>query len=240
MDQAPKKRHKEEFESFYREFPVDKDTSCGYSVFRGSFLQFSATKNIFVVINGMAGCLMIACFTYFSGSISSIEKLYGIPSQRSGMLSVGNDISQVLVGVFFSYFLANKHRPRWMAFGVLCFGLYAFICALPHLIYGTGPDVLLLTKEYGDRNVSQSSVSHMAQESGRTLCLPGNSEEEEDSVRECESGGNVMPQVILFVAQIVAGVGGGIYSALNGAYLDDNVEKSKAPWVISKWGSYQA
>lgn len=225
------KSTKLEFESFYRGYPVLKDTLCGYSVFKGSFLQFLARKNAFIFVNGVAGCLIIGCFTYFSGSISSIEKLYGIPSQRSGILSVGNDISQVMVSLFFAYYLGQRHRPRWMAVGLLCMALYCFIAALPHFLYGSGTEMLLLTKEYGELNNSTAEV--LVHQIKKTLC-------QSDSVaadfpsQDCKNPDNYMPQVILFVAQIIAGVGNGIYSSLNAAYLDDNVQKSKAPWVISE------
>lgn len=230
MDKLQKRKQKQDFESFYRhDYEVEKDTSCGYSVFRSSFLQLSATKNFFILVNGVAGCLVTASFTYFSGSISSIEKLYGIPSQKSGIISVGNDISQVAVGLFISYYLGNKHRPRWMALGMLCMALYCFIFVLPHFIYGTGIDVLLLTREFGER--SNSTAEFIAQENQKKMCQVNGPVIPLD---DCENPENYMPQLILFIAQLVAGVGNAIYSSLNGAYLDDNVEKSKAPWVISE------
>lgn len=226
-----KGQKKEQFESYYLEYEVQNDTSCGYSVLKGSFLQFFlARKNCFIVVNGVAGCLMTACFTYFSGSISSIEKLYGIPSQQSGILSVGNDISQVLVSLFIAYYLGSKHRPRWMGIGFLLIALYCFMSTLPHFLYGTGKDVLLLTQEYGE--LSNSTSEFIAQENQKKMCQI---KAPEDALADCKNPENYMPQVILFSAQIIAGVGNGIYSALNTAYLDDNVEKSKAPWVISEY-----
>lgn len=229
MDKATKRQQKNEFESYYRDYEVDPDTTCGYSAFKGSFLQFSATKNMFIIVNGFASCLVTACFTYFSGSISSIEKLYGIPSQKSGIISVGNDITQVAVSLFVAFYLGDKHRPRWMAVGILCFAIYCFIGTLPHLIYGTGRDVLLLTQEFGEQ--SNSTAEFIALENQKTMCqVNGPAVRPED----CENPQNYMPQVILFIAQLIAGVGNAIYSSLSTAYLDDNVQKSKAPWVISE------
>lgn len=220
-----------EFETFYSDFPVAEDTTCGYSVLKGSFFQYLATKNSYIVVNGLAGCLITACFTYFSGSISTMEKLFGIHSQRSGILSVGNDISQVLVTVFIAYYLGNKHKPRWMAIGLLCFSLYCFICALPHFIYGSGRDLLLITLEHGDGNQgNDSSRAFIDREQQTSMCQLEKPQISDD----CSKSQNVMPQVIIFIAQIIAGVGNAIYSSLNAAYLDDNVQRSKAPWVISE------
>lgn len=43
-----------------------------------------------------------------------------------------------------------------------------------------------------------------------------------------------MPQVILFSAQLVAGIGQTLYYTLGVAYMDDNIKKSKTPALISK------
>lgn len=54
-----------------------------------------------------------------------------------------------------------------------------------------------------------------------------------DSV-DCENEeGNVMPQIVFFLAQLVGGVGGSLYYTLGVSYIDDNVKKSKKPALIS-------
>lgn len=51
---------------------------------------------------------------------------------------------------------------------------------------------------------------------------------------ECEiEEGSLAPQILLFVAQLIAGVGGSLYYTLGIAYMDDNVKKSKTPALIS-------
>jgi Organic Anion Transporter Polypeptide (OATP) family len=51
---------------------------------------------------------------------------------------------------------------------------------------------------------------------------------------QCESEeGNFAPQVILFIAQMISGVGGTLYYTLGVAYMDDNIKKSKTPALLS-------
>lgn len=51
----------------------------------------------------------------------------------------------------------------------------------------------------------------------------------------CESGeGNFAPQVVLFLAQFVSGIGGPLYYSLGVSYMDDNIQKSKTPALVSK------
>lgn len=53
---------------------------------------------------------------------------------------------------------------------------------------------------------------------------------------ECEmdDGGSLMPQLLLFTAQLVSGVGQTLCSTLGFSYLDDNIKKSKTPALMSK------
>lgn len=44
-----------------------------------------------------------------------------------------------------------------------------------------------------------------------------------------------MPQVILFLGQLCAGVGQSIYFSIGVAYMDDNIKKSKTPALISEF-----
>lgn len=43
-----------------------------------------------------------------------------------------------------------------------------------------------------------------------------------------------MPQALLFLGQIVAGIGQSLYYTLGVAYMDDNIKKSKTPVLISE------
>jgi len=45
---------------------------------------------------------------------------------------------------------------------------------------------------------------------------------------------NFAPQVLLFVAQFISGIGGSLYYTLGVSYMDDNTKKSKTPALLSK------
>lgn len=47
-------------------------------------------------------------------------------------------------------------------------------------------------------------------------------------------GGELTPQVILFFAQVLFGIAESIFYVFGLSYLDDNVSKSKSPFMISK------
>lgn len=55
-----------------------------------------------------------------------------------------------------------------------------------------------------------------------------------EGIAECEiDNGNLMPQILLFVAQLVAGIGHTICGTLGISYIDDNIKKSKTPALMS-------
>lgn len=53
---------------------------------------------------------------------------------------------------------------------------------------------------------------------------------------ECEIyEGNYAPQVVLFLAQLISGIGQPLFYTLGTAYMDDNIKKSKTATFISKF-----
>ncbi|XP_034248496.1 solute carrier organic anion transporter family member 74D [Thrips palmi] len=218
-----------DLEDLYRDLPLTEDTTCGISFIRGPWLQRFATKNVYVLIYGLLGCIFSASYAYSNGIITTLEKRFKIPSKTIGIITVGNDFTQLFVSVFLSYYAGKGHRPRWIAFGIYTVVLYCLLTALPHLMYGPGEDSLALTVEHGavyDRNASHEERDKMER---KAMCAldgtPG---------IKCDSEeGNMAPIVILFLAQLVSGIGGSLYYTIGVSYMDDNIKKDKTPALIS-------
>lgn len=85
----------------------------------------------------------------------------------------------------------------------------------------------MLTVEYGASPENTSSLEVLEKHRRQTLCEGRNG-------TQCElEDGNLAPQLILFSAQLISGVGGSLYYTLGTSYMDDNIKKSKTPAVIS-------
>ncbi|XP_017886610.1 solute carrier organic anion transporter family member 2A1 [Ceratina calcarata] len=215
-------------EDVFKDLPITDETSCGIWCIRNPTLQRFANKKAYVFLYGVLGCIFAASYAYFNGTITTIEKRFKIPSKMTGLITVGNDISQLFVSVVLSYYAGRGHRPRWIAFGIYTVVLFCCLTMLPHFLYGPGEDALLLTKEYGAKSKHVNS-SLLPDKYRKFLCLA-----EENREKECdEADGNFAPQVILFTAQLVSGVGGSLYYTLGVSYMDDNIQKSKTPALIS-------
>lgn len=202
-----------------------KETTCGIWFIKGEWLQRFANKKAYVFLYGLLGCIFSAAFSYFNGTITTLEKRFKIPSRTTGIITVGNDISQLFVSVVLTYYVGKRHRPRWIAVGIYTVVLFCLMNALPHFLYGPGEDAFGLTYEYGGsrglNNLTQGSQDR------QRLC-------QAESHKKCDStSGSLAPQVILFLAQLISGVGGSLYYTLGVSYMDDNIKKSKTPVLIS-------
>lgn len=104
------------------------------------------------------------------------------------------------------------------------------LTAAPHFLYGPGEDALALTAEFGALPDENATMEVLEEQRSKTLCrLRG------DSIA-CEEGeGNFAPQVVLFLAQFISGIGGSLYYTLGVSYMDDNIKKSKTPVLLSKF-----
>ncbi|XP_011500420.1 PREDICTED: solute carrier organic anion transporter family member 5A1 [Ceratosolen solmsi marchali] len=215
----------------FRQLPITEETSCGIWCFRGPNLQRFANKKAYVFLYGVLGCIFSASYAYFNGTITTIEKRFKIPSKTTGVITVGNDISQLLVSVVLSYYAGKGHRPRWIAVGIYTVVLFCCLTMLPHFLYGPGEDALILTKEYGAKlqtAAGNTSSNAVFEKQRKFLCLNRTNHE------HCEEAdGNFAPQALLFVAQLVSGIGGSLYYTLGVSYMDDNIQKSKTPALIS-------
>ncbi|ERL86149.1 hypothetical protein D910_03562 [Dendroctonus ponderosae] len=204
-----------------------KDTTCGVWCLKGNCLQKFANKKAYVILYGLLGCIFSASFAYFNGTITTLEKRFKIPSRTTGIISVGNDLSQLLMSVILSYYTGRGHRPRWMALGMYTVVLFCIMTALPHFLYGPGLDALSLTKEF-QLNDNSTSDSFLTEQSS-FLC---SSNHKNDTQCE-EEGSNFSPQLILFAAQFISGIGGSLYYTLGVSYMDDNIKRSKTPALFS-------
>ncbi|XP_058065662.1 solute carrier organic anion transporter family member 74D isoform X1 [Anopheles bellator] len=219
----------EDLEDLYRDMALTKDTTCGFWIFRGPLLQRFANKKVYVFMYGVAGCIFSASFAYFNGIITTLEKRYKIPSKNTGIISVGNDISALLLSAILSYYAGKGHRPRWIALGLLLTTIFCLLTALPHLLYGPGEAALSLTTEYGATYDANQTFEVLEAQKAKTLCRTDGSRGVECEKEE----GNLAPQLVLFVAQFISGIGTSLFYTLGVSYMDDNIKKSKTPALVS-------
>ena len=78
----------QDLEDLFKELPITEETSCGFGCFRGPILQKFANKKAYVFLYGALGCVFSACYAYFNGTITTLEKRFKIPSKTTGNLKI--------------------------------------------------------------------------------------------------------------------------------------------------------
>uniref|UniRef100_A0A1B6FLD6 Solute carrier organic anion transporter family member n=1 Tax=Cuerna arida TaxID=1464854 RepID=A0A1B6FLD6_9HEMI len=207
---------------------LSEDTTCGIWFIKGEFLQRFANKNAFTLFYGILGCIAASSYSYLNGIITTLERRFKIPSTNTGIIMTGSDVTVLTVAILLNYYGGRGHRPRWIAFGIFTTVGFCLMNALCHFLYGPGEDALLLTKEFGgDYNANNTDLLIDA-ENRKSLC-------QRDRISEdCVTGaGNLAPQIILFMAHFISGIGGSLYYTLGVSYMDDNTSRSKSPILVS-------
>ncbi|CAB0041425.1 unnamed protein product [Trichogramma brassicae] len=204
---------------------------CGLFGISPRWLQGWATTKVFILVYGLLGTVQSMAFIYTSVILTTLEKRFKIPSQSTGIILSGNEISQIL-SVFLVYYGGAGHRTRWIAVGVACSALSCLVLAAPHLIYGPGQDALALTQEYFNTTLGGGNSPN---KTDSLICSANNRTESCENTAEkvgFESDVSVLPRLLVFCSQFILGIGTTLYYGLGQTYMDDNTKKKNTPKLL--------
>ncbi|XP_076057897.1 solute carrier organic anion transporter family member 74D-like [Oratosquilla oratoria] len=200
--------------------PIE-NTSCGF----GPNCQRFASAESYLVLFGLAAVAQGMYFSYSTAIITTMEKRFSLPSKISGIISMGNDIVQVLLAIHAAFIAGQGHRPRWIASGLLLSFLGCMITVIPHVIYGAG-DFDVFTRQEG---------THATRVEDKTigLCSGNSTGDCEVSAEEGTSNSFTTEQLFViclqFSSQILSGFANLMFFTVGYTYLDESVPKEKVP-----------
>ncbi|XP_026794351.3 solute carrier organic anion transporter family member 2B1 [Pangasianodon hypophthalmus] len=174
----------------------------------------------FVLCHGMLQLAQLLVSGYLKGSISTIERRYGLSSQKSGVLASFNEVGNTVLIVFVSYFGSRVHRPKCIGIGAIIASMAAFLIALPHFISGK--------YEYTDQ--TGSTTEHVS-----GLCQAGSNRQATYSNQTCseiKSHANNAVFPILLLGQLLLGIGGVPIQPFGISYIDDYANKKNSPFYL--------
>ncbi|KAH0567005.1 hypothetical protein KQX54_006002 [Cotesia glomerata] len=206
-----------------------RPTHCGLCGIYPKWLQKRATPHTFILVYGFLGLVQAMAFIYIVVTLTTLEKRFKIPSQTTGIILSGNEISQIL-SLILMYYGGAGHRPRWLAAGVGFSALSCFILVIPHLIYGPGKAALALTQEHLEESIFLNSTKAGSSNSPTYLC-PGTNDHDKCDEEDLMDG-SLLPRFLVFMSQFVLGIGTTLYFGLGQTYLDDNTKKSNTPMLL--------
>ncbi|KAJ0061513.1 hypothetical protein NL108_005492 [Boleophthalmus pectinirostris] len=153
---------------------------------------------------------------YMKSSISTIERRYGLSSQRAGLLASFNEVGNTLLIVFVSFWGSRVHRPRFIAGGASLAAAAALLMTAPHFLYGP--------YEYTDQDTAQGNRSSLCRVNGSVGSDPG--------CAEREGSGHEGAYPLLLLGQLLLGIGAVPIQPFGISYIDDYASKRNSPLYL--------
>jgi len=202
---------------------ASRETQCGLGPWRPKFLQFFASKKVYMFFYGVIGIIKGMQYTYLSAMLSTLERKFGIKSKETAYLMSGNEIAQILFLFFLPLTVKVKKRPFWCGIGMVFTALGLYMMALPHFITGYNHlDTMVKVDDktdLGKQGLCQSDV-HLNSLEG--ACA--------------EDGSRVVDWIglgIVFFGIALTGIGNSLFWCFGMVYLDDNTGKDNSPFMLS-------
>ncbi|KAJ8275540.1 hypothetical protein COCON_G00072920 [Conger conger] len=172
----------------------------------------------FVFCHGLLQLGHLLLSGYLKGSVSTIERRYGFSSRTSGLLVAFNEVGNTVLIVFVSFFGSRVHRPRFIGGGGIIAGMAAIMMAMPHF----------LSRPY---EYSNSIVNAL----NSSLCLMESSPRTEALHQNCtenQRDDNQAVMVIMFLGQLLLGIGCVPIQPFGISYIDDFASKRNSPMYL--------
>ncbi|XP_034033508.1 solute carrier organic anion transporter family member 2B1 isoform X2 [Thalassophryne amazonica] len=180
---------------------------------------FSSIK-FFVFCHSLLQLAQLLVSGYMKSSISTIERRYGLSSQKSGLLAAFNEVGNTVLIIFVSFFGSRVHRPRFIGGGALLASLASLLIALPHFLSGT--------YDYTGRFTSPSDNSSGVCQSGSTVTTLASNQSCDQWETATQQG--IYP--LLLLGQLLLGIGTVPIQPFGISYIDDFASKKNSPLYL--------
>ncbi|XP_068587823.1 solute carrier organic anion transporter family member 2B1 isoform X2 [Cebidichthys violaceus] len=180
---------------------------------------FNSVK-FFVFCHSLLQLAQLLVSGYMKSSISTIERRYGLSSQKSGLLAAFNEVGNTVLIVFVSFLGSRVHRPRFIGGGALMAGLASLLMALPHFVGGA--------YEYTDRISSSGENSSGLCQSESPLTTSSSNQ----SCSRQESPAQLGVYPLLLMGQLLLGIAAVPIQPFGISFIDDHASRKNSPLYL--------
>ncbi|GLD67873.1 solute carrier organic anion transporter family member 2B1 [Lates japonicus] len=180
---------------------------------------FNSIK-FFVFCHSLLQLAQLLVSGYMKSSISTIEKRYGLSSQKSGLLAAFNEVGNTVLIVFVSFLGSRVHRPRFIGGGALLACLASLLMALPHFLNGPYDYTGRISSSRDNTSGICLSASPFTTSSSNQSC----------SQQESHAQQGVYP--LLLLGQLLLGIGAVPIQPFGISYIDDYASKRNSPLYL--------
>lgn len=193
-----------------------QDFLCGVGSWRPRWLQnFASPHSLFVFFNFL-GISQGAYKSYTVGTLSTLERRFGLSTGSIAVILVAESISPVFLDVFMGYVAGWMSRPKMLSLGMMVVSASSILVTLPYAMYG--PATTLLSK--GVDGFEDAGKLEFC--GSRPPDLPC-------SANDPTGVTTSLPFVILFVASFMNGIGQSVLHVAGNSYMDDSIKKKNSP-----------
>ncbi|KAK9537026.1 hypothetical protein VZT92_006764 [Zoarces viviparus] len=180
---------------------------------------FNSVK-FFVFCHSLLQLAQLLVSGYMKSSISTIERRYGLSSQKSGLLAAFNEVGNTVLIVFVSFLGSRVHRPRFIGGGALLAGLASLLMALPHFVGGA--------YDYTDRISSSGENSSGLCQSESPLATSSSNQ----SCSRPESPAQLGVYPLLLMGQLLLGIAAVPIQPFGISFIDDHASRKNSPLYL--------
>uniref|UniRef100_A0A1A8G446 Solute carrier organic anion transporter family member n=1 Tax=Nothobranchius korthausae TaxID=1143690 RepID=A0A1A8G446_9TELE len=181
---------------------------------------FNSIK-FFVVCHSLLQLAQLLVSAYMKSSISTIERRYGLSSQKSGLLAAFNEVGNTALVIFVSFFGSRVHRPRFIGGGALLACLASLLIAMPHFLSGQ----YHYTAQYLSSGDNSSGLC-------QSSALTNSSTQEGLSCQKQESPSQQLVYPLLLLGQLLLGIGAVPIQPFGISYIDDYASQKNSPLYL--------
>ncbi|XP_072230852.1 solute carrier organic anion transporter family member 2B1 [Leuresthes tenuis] len=182
--------------------------------------SFFNSIKFFVFCHSLLQLAQLLVSGYMKSSISTIERRYGLSSQKSGFLAAFNEVGNTILIVFVSFFGSRVHRPRFIGGGALLSCLASLMMAMPHFLSGA--------YEYTDHHSSSGGMnSSLCESLGTSVTSSSN-----QTCQKQESPAQQVVYPLLLLGQLLLGIGAVPIQPFGISYIDDYASKKNSPLYL--------
>lgn len=216
------KQHQADQNELNQDDELHDPSKIGYFSYRPGYLQFfNSPRWLLALLCSYGVVINMVVFGFRGVAVPQIEKRFNMTSTSVGSIMSTMDISSAVYGVLLTYYVGQRHKSKWIGYGMIILSIGSFIFILPHFIAGK-----YYYRDLGINNNTQSNP----------LCRLNSSNNHADPnfcSQEIQQSTPWIYPLIFIIGLILYGIGYTIHYNVGLAYIDESISPNISPVYIA-------
>ncbi|EDV28797.1 uncharacterized protein TRIADDRAFT_20218 [Trichoplax adhaerens] len=195
-------------------------TRLGYFNYRPDYLQrFNTPRWLLAVLCLYVTAINVSLLGFRGVVVPQIEKRFNMTSTFIGTIMSSVDIANGVSGILLTYYVGQRHKSKWIGYGIISFSVGSFVLLIPHFIAGS--------YYYGDITINNSSQTNI-------LCRSHSFNASHAFCNNIAHQSTPWVYPLIFIVGLtLCGIGFSIEYNVGLAFIDENVSPTISPLYIA-------